>query len=209
LLARLAARRAVTGPPAGVVVPAALSAGLLLSAGATQWMGLHAIFGAFLFGAVVPREGATALCGRALPWIERTCVVLLQPVFSVVAGLNVDLSAVEPTALRELALILLVAVGGKFGGAYLGARITGVRPRESAVLAVLMNTRGLTELIVLAVGLELGLLDTGLFSLMVVMALVTTAMTGVLLRILGAGARSSEDPTGRRRVPPRRSAGRG
>jgi len=196
LLARLAARRAdgraagradgrrLTGLLAGAGVLVAVSAGLLLSAEATGWMGLHAIFGAFLFGVVMPREGAAALRERALPLIERVCWILLLPVFFMVAGLKVDLSAVDATALGELGLILLVAIGGKFAGAFLGARVNGVRTRHSAVLAILINTRGLTELIVLTVGLQLGVLDPALYSLMVVMALVTTAMTGVLLRLV-------------------------
>jgi K+:H+ antiporter len=152
-------------------------------------MGLHLIFGAFLFGVVVPAQGplapgAVALRERALPLIDKVNSSVLLPVFFVVAGINVDLSAVDGTALGELALILLVAIGGKCGGAFLGARASGVRSRHSAVLAILINTRGLTELIVLGVGLQLGVLDRRLYSLMVVMALGTTAMTGVLLRLV-------------------------
>ncbi|MFC0527576.1 cation:proton antiporter domain-containing protein [Phytohabitans kaempferiae] len=181
LLARLAARHAANGAWAGVGVLAAVAVGLYLSASATEWMGLHAIFGAFLFGVVMPREGAVALRERALPWIEKTSAWLLLPVFFVVAGIKVDLSALNGTALGELALIMLVAVGGKCVGAFASARVNGVRPRHSTVLALLINTRGLTELIVLTVGLQLGMLDRGLYSLMVVMALVTTAMAGLLL----------------------------
>jgi Kef-type K+ transport system membrane component KefB len=92
------------------------------------------------------------------------------------------------------------AIGGKFGGAYLGGRVTGVRPRHSAVLGILMNTRGLTELIVLTVGLQLGVLSPELYSLMVVMALVTTAMTGVLLRIVYPERRVVEDRAPRART---------
>jgi Kef-type K+ transport system membrane component KefB len=193
LLARLAAGGGFTGPIAGAGVLLAASVGLLLSAEATHWMGLHAIFGAFLFGAVMPRGGASALRERALPWVERIAAVLLLPVFFMIAGLKVDLSTVDLTALGELALILLVAIGGKFVGAFGAARATGVRPRHSAVLGILINTRGLTELIVLAVGLQLGVLDGTLYSLMVVMALVTTAMTGVLLRIVYPPRRVLED----------------
>jgi Kef-type K+ transport system membrane component KefB len=184
LLARLAARHAMTGWAAGAGGLAAVTVATLLAAEATQWMGLHYIFGAFLLGTVVPREGAVAVRKRALPWIERICTYLLLPVFFMVAGLEVDLSGMNLAGVGELTLILLVAVGGKFGGAYLAARLTGVPPRHSAVLGILINTRGLTELIVLTVGLQLGVLDAALYSLMVVMALVTTAMTGVLLRLV-------------------------
>lgn len=183
-LARLATRHAASGPVAGAGVFLAVAVGVLLSAEATDWMGLHAIFGAFLFGVVMPREGAAALRKHALPWIERVSSILLLPVFFMVAGLKVDLSSLDGTALGELALILLVAIGGKFAGGVLGARVNGMRLRHSAVLAVLINARGLTELIVLTVGLQLGVLDAELFSLMVVMTLITTAMTGVLLRLV-------------------------
>ncbi|GAA1510348.1 hypothetical protein GCM10009677_49150 [Sphaerisporangium rubeum] len=201
LLARLAARRRLSGPLTGVVL-VAVAAGLLLSAQATTWMGLHAIFGAFLFGAALPRDGLPVLRERVLPWIERICAVLLLPVFFLVAGLKVDLSRLDVVAFGELALILLVAIGGKFGGAYIGGRVTGVRPRHSAVLGILMNTRGLTELIVLTVGLQLGVLTPDLYSLMIVMALVTTAMTGVLLRVVYPERRIVEDSAPRRRTSP-------
>jgi Kef-type K+ transport system membrane component KefB len=199
LLAKLAARHPARGGLAGVGVLLAVSAGLLVSAEATEWMGLHLIFGAFLFGVAMPREGANALRAHALPWIERSCAVLLLPVFFMVAGLQVNLSTMDGTALGELALILLVAVGGKFIGGYAGARRNGVRARPAATLAVLINTRGLTELIVLLVGLQLGVLDSDLFSLMIVMALVTTAMTGVLLQLVYPPATGPAAVTGRRR----------
>jgi len=87
-------------------------------------------------------------------------------------------------AVLELGLILAVAIGGKFVGAFVSARLHHVPRRESAALATLVNTRGLTELIILSVGLQLGVLDTDLYSLMVVMAIVTTAMTGPLLQVI-------------------------
>lgn len=200
LLARLAARRTARGRLAGASVLACVAVGLLLSAQATDRMGLHAIFGAFLFGVVMPREGASALRDQALPWIERVSNTLFLPIFFMVAGLQVDLSSMDGTALGELALILLVAIGSKFAGAFLGARLNGVRHRHSAVLAILINTRGLTELVVLTVGLQRGVLDDALYSLMVVMALVTTAMTGVLLRLVYPEERLRQDGTLARRA---------
>jgi Kef-type K+ transport system membrane component KefB len=197
LLARLARRWTADGRLAGVGVLVAVSVGLLLSAQATEWMGLHAIFGAFLFGVAMPRPGASALRTHALPWIERICSVLLIPVFFVVAGLAVDLSSLNTTALGELGLILLVAIGGKVVGALAGARAVGVPFRHSAVLAILVNTRGLTELIVLTVGLQLGVLDGDLYSLLVVMALVTTAMAGVLLPFVYPAERVRVDEASR------------
>jgi Kef-type K+ transport system membrane component KefB len=192
-LARLARRYPGGGVLAGTAVLVAVAAGLTLSAAATDWMGLHAIFGAFLFGIVMPREGAVALRERVLPLIEKISTWVLLPVFFIVAGIKVNLSGLDGAALGELALILLVAIGGKCTGAFFGARVNGVRPRHSLVLALLINTRGLTELIVLAVGLQIGVLDQGLYSLMVVMALVTTAMAGVFLGFVYPPARVRED----------------
>jgi Kef-type K+ transport system membrane component KefB len=156
--------------------------GLLVSSGLTEWFGLHFIFGAFLFGVVMPR--GTMLREDILGPVEQISVTLLLPVYFVVAGLKVDLSGIDAAGFGELGLILLVAVSSKFLGAFAGARLQGVPARPAAVLGTLMNTRGLTELVILTVGLQLGVLDTRLYSLMVVMALVTTAMAGPLLSLL-------------------------
>jgi Kef-type K+ transport system membrane component KefB len=154
--------------------------GALLCGAATEAMGMHYIFGAFLFGLIMPSEGADRL--RAdLMQRTRTVTSVLLPVYFVVAGLKVDLREFGWAQIAELAAVLLVAVLGKFGGTYLGARSTGLPARAATALAALMNTRGLTELVILGVGLQVGLLDGGLYSLLVVMALVTTAMTGPLL----------------------------
>ncbi|WP_073755314.1 cation:proton antiporter [Streptomyces sp. CB03234] len=158
--------------------------GMLASAATTEWVGLHFIFGAFLFGAVIPRERTARLRAGIRDQLGRLSDVLLLPVFFVVAGLNVDLSGLSVGGLGDLGLILLVAIGGKFAGAFLAARAHGMPSRQSAALATLMNTRGLTELIALSVGLNLGIIQQDLYSLMVVMAVVTTAMAGPLLRWL-------------------------
>ncbi|MER7973770.1 cation:proton antiporter [Streptomyces sp. NPDC096080] len=169
----------------GPVKFAVVLVGALLSAAATEAMGMHHIFGAFLFGLIVPRKGARALRADVHDRTGHLTAVLL-PVYFVVAGLQVDLGGIGTAGLRELALILLVAVVGKFGGTYLGARVAKLPPRSAATLAALMNTRGLTELVILGIGLQLGLLDNALYSLMVVMAVVTTVMTGPLLSRIGA-----------------------
>src|SRR5215475_11227274 len=167
-------------------VLAAVLVGLLLSSYATDWMGVKYIFGAFLFGFVMPREGAAAAALREeiLGRLEQVSVLVLLPVFFVVSGLSVDLSSVSLSGLVELCLILLVAIVGKFGGAFAGARIAGVGSRRAGVLATLINTRGLTGIVILAVGLQLHILDPSLYSLMIVMAIVTTAMAGPLLRLI-------------------------
>ncbi|UWP80193.1 cation:proton antiporter [Dactylosporangium fulvum] len=200
LLARLAERRpaartrgrgARVSLGAGLVV--AIAAALVLSSTATSWMGLHQIFGAFLLGAVMPRAGAATLRARVLPWIERIDRTVLLPPFFVVAGFAVDLSGMDGRELGLLLLILLVAIGGKMSGAFGAARLARVSTRHSAALALLVNTRGLTELIVLAVGLQIGLLDQRLYSLMVLMALVTTLMPGLLLPFVYPRWRAARD----------------
>jgi Kef-type K+ transport system membrane component KefB len=156
--------------------------GVLASGGLTEFFGLHFIFGAFLFGVVMPRS--SLLREDILGPIEQLSVTFLLPVYFVVAGLAVNLSGIGMSGMVELALILLVAISGKFLGAFTGARLQGVPATSAAVLGTLMNTRGLTELVILTVGLQLGVLDGRLYSLMVVMALVTTAMAGPLLQLL-------------------------
>ena len=170
-------------------VLAATLAGLLLSSYATDWMGVKYIFGAFLFGVVMPREGAAAAVLREeiLNRLEQVSVLVLLPVFFVVSGLSVNLSSVGLSGLVELCLILLVAVVGKFAGAFAGARLAGVPGRSAGVLATLMNTRGLTGIVILSVGLQLHILDQSLYSLMIVMAIVTTVMAGPLLHFLYPG----------------------
>lgn len=167
--------------PGGTAGLTTILAGLLISGALTEWMGLHFIFGAFVFGLVVPRDDSGRLRREIEGGLGQVGNLLLMPVFFLAAGLKVDLSAVDPASLGEFALILLAAIGGKLGGAYLAARACRIAPRESAALAALMNTRGLTELVILSVGLQLGVLDTTLYSLMVLMAVVTTAMTSPLL----------------------------
>lgn len=179
----LLARALRSGRPGGTASAGGLAVvltGLLVSAAVTQALGLHFVLGAFLFGLVMPREAA-GLKSVLLPRVQFTTTLLL-PVYFIVAGLNTDLSRIGMAGLGDLGLILAVAVTGKFAGTWIGARSQGLGARRSAVLATLMNTRGLTELIALSVGLQIGLLDHALYAEMVVMAVATTVMTGPLLR---------------------------
>ncbi|HZG89773.1 MAG TPA: cation:proton antiporter [Pseudonocardia sp.] len=161
---------------------AVVLAGLLVSAWVTDQIGVHAIFGAFLFGAVMPRRDAGQLTREILARLEQVSLSLLLPVFFVVAGLQVDVGAIGLDGLWQLGLILLVAIGGKVLGAAGSARVQRMPRRQQWTLGLLMNTRGLTEIVILQVGVQLGVLDATMFTLMVVMALVTTAMTGPLVR---------------------------
>jgi K+:H+ antiporter len=109
---------------------------------------------------------------------------VLLPVFFVTTGLNVDIGGIGLQGAWQLGLILLVACSGKLIGATVGARARGLPFRESVALGVLMNTRGLTELVVLDIGRQLGVLDGPLFTLLVVMAVGTTVATAPLLRLV-------------------------
>ncbi len=157
--------------------------GVLFSSVITAVIGIHAIFGAFLFGAIMPRDGAAQLSNEILERVEQLTVLVLLPVFFIITGLNVDIRALGRSGFVELLAVLFVACAGKFVGASLAARAMGIRPRQAGAIGVLMNARGLTELVILNIGRELGVLDTELFTIMVLMALITTAMTEPLLRL--------------------------
>lgn len=164
-------------PPLYVIV---IVAGIFLSSYATTWIGIHAIFGAFAFGFIMPREPFDVLADGVKRPFEGISMVLL-PVFFIVTGLNVDISGLSGRAVVELVAILLVACVGKMVGATIPGRLTGMPWREAGTLGLLMNTRGLTELIILNVGVSLGVLDGQMFTMMVLMALATTALAGPLL----------------------------
>lgn len=183
LLGRLVARYQAQGRLTPDVL-AALLAGTLVSSFLTSEIGIHAIFGAFFFGAIIPREGAHQLFHEILERLEQMTVILLLPVFFVVTGLNVDVWGLGADGIGYLALALLVACTGKFVGASLAARSQGVPARQAMALGVLMNTRGLTELVILSIGREVGILNTEMFTILVVMAVVTTVITEPLLRLL-------------------------
>lgn len=166
---------------------ALLCVALLLSALATELMGIHALFGAFILGAVIPHD--SGLARAALDKLEDVVVVLFLPAFFAFTGLRTQLGLVDGLAEWLICgLIILVASLGKFGGTFAAARATGLSWRESAGLGVLMNTRGLMELIVLNVGLDLGVLSPTLFAMMVIMAVVTTLATTPALHAITAKA---------------------
>lgn len=156
--------------------------GVLVSSYITDHIGIHAIFGAFLFGAIMPRQGAAKLSHEILERIEQVTVLLLLPVFFIATGLNVDVRGLGATGFVELGAVLVVACASKFLGAAAAARVSGVPPRRAAAIGVLMNTRGLTELVILNIGLASGVLDRRLFTVMVLMAVFTTVITEPLLR---------------------------
>lgn len=158
--------------------------GILVCSWITSEIGIHQIFGAFLFGAIIPKEGTGQFVSDVVDRLESVAVLLLLPLFFVVTGFSVNVRAIGVSGLGQLGLILVAAIGGKLLGAALGARVNGLPGRRAATVGVLMNTRGLTELVILNVGYMAGVLDEKLFTLMVVMAVVTTLMTEPLLKLV-------------------------
>jgi len=153
---------------------------VLASGWITESLGVHALFGAFLAGAVMPRneEFSRELWRR----LEALIVVFLLPLYFAFTGLRSSFFLISGARMWfYCAVIIALAIIGKFGGSLVAARITGMSWRESAAVGVLMNTRGLVELVILNIGLDLGILSPALFSIMVLMALVTTFMTSPLL----------------------------
>jgi Kef-type K+ transport system membrane component KefB/nucleotide-binding universal stress UspA family protein len=156
---------------------------LLAAAWTTEWLGIHALFGAFALGAVMPKD--PGLTHDITDRLEDVTVVFLLPLFFAFTGLRTSIGLVSGMEMWLLTgLILLVAVAGKFGGSTIAARATGLPWREASALGVLMNTRGLMELVILSIGLELGVISPTLFTMMVLMAIITTFMTTPLLELV-------------------------
>ncbi|GAC1477441.1 MAG: cation:proton antiporter [Acidimicrobiales bacterium] len=168
----------------GSSVLAMLFVGILLSALVTDRIGIHAIFGAFLFGVIMPKR--SELIAELVGKLEDFTVVFLLPLYFAFTGLrtNIGLLGASPSQWLACLLILGIAIAGKFGGSTIAARLNRLSWRESMAVGVLMNTRGLTELIILNIGLDLKVIPPGLFAMLVIMALVTTFMTTPLLSFL-------------------------
>jgi Kef-type K+ transport system membrane component KefB len=157
--------------------------GILTSALVTEAIGIHALFGAFLLGSVIPRDSLLAreLTGK----MKDLVMVLLLPAFFAFTGMRTSLGLIDSVdGWLVCGLIVVIACAGKVGGSAIAARLSGLSWRDSAGLGVLMNTRGLMELIVLNIGLEMKVISPTLFAMMVVMAIVTTLATSPALRLL-------------------------
>jgi Kef-type K+ transport system membrane component KefB len=181
LLARLA-RRNPAPVTQNLIAFATMAA--LVSSGLTELIGIHALFGAFVLGVVMPREGGVAQAIAAR--LEDLVLLVWLPVFFASTGLRTEiglLSSGEEWAL--CGFIIVAACAGKIGGAGLSTRLLGFSWRESGTIGLLMNTRGLMELVVLSIGLELGILSRLTFSMMVLMAVTTTFMTAPLVHLVG------------------------
>ncbi len=178
-LQRLAAHYERTGRLSQLLV-ALIYMGVVASALITELIGIHLIFGAFLLGVAMPKN--EDLVRELAAKTEDFVLVFLLPVFFAFSGLRTQIGLLNRPDLWALcALVLAVAIAGKYFGTYVAARFSGINHREASALGWLMNTRGLTELIVLNIGLELGVISPLLFTMLVIMALVTTFMTSPLL----------------------------
>jgi len=175
---RIARRLSVTSETVGLAVLLALASALV-----TEWAGVHALFGAFLAGAIMPRT--SGLARELADRVEPVVGTVFLPVFFAYTGLRTNIGLVSGAELWGIcAAVIAAAVVGKLGGSAIAARLTGTPWREATALGALMNTRGLMELVVLNIGLELGVISPTLFAMMVLMALVTTCMTTPLLQLL-------------------------
>jgi Kef-type K+ transport system membrane component KefB/nucleotide-binding universal stress UspA family protein len=162
------------------VLVAVIYMAVVASALITETIGIHFIFGAFLLGAVMPKNAG--LTRELAEKTEDFVLVFLLPLFFAYSGLKTEVGLLNTPDKWLLCLAVIgVAIIGKYVGTYLAARVSGIDKRESAALGWLMNTRGLTELIVLNIGLELKVISPLLFTMLVIMALVTTFMTSPLL----------------------------
>ncbi len=156
---------------------------LLVSAFATEVIGIHALFGAFLAGVIMPANMNFRTI--FIEKIEDVSVLLLLPLFFVFTGLRTQIGLLDDWHLWAIALlIIVVATVGKFVGSAFAARFVGQPWRDSLIIGALMNTRGLMELIVLNIGYDLGVLSDEIFAMLVIMALVTTFMTGPMLDLI-------------------------
>jgi Kef-type K+ transport system membrane component KefB len=188
-VARPLARRLIRPEVGGELHQKAFVAGALsfvfLCALTTEAIGIHALFGAFLAGVAMPRHPSVLDYLRKR--IEALGSVVLLPLFFAFTGLRTEIGLLaDARSWLICAGVIAVAVAGKLGGSMLAARVTGMSWPDSFALGALMNTRGLIELIVLGLGYDLGILSPQIFAMMVLMALVTTLMTGPLLQVWAA-----------------------
>ncbi len=156
---------------------------LLLSSYTCEVIGIHALFGAFMAGVIMPLEWSFRKL--IIDKVEDVASVLFLPLFFVLTGLRTQLGLLNESSLWAVCVVItLLAVVGKFGGSAIAARISGESMQDSLGVGALMNTRGLMELIILNIGYDLGILSPEIFSMMVLMAIITTCMTAPLLNLI-------------------------
>jgi len=164
---------------------------LIISAYTTEIIGIHALFGAFMAGAIMPENAKFRAI--IIDKVEDLSVIVLLPLFFVFTGLRTKIGLIDTPEMWQITgIIILVAVAGKFLGSAIAAKVVGQSWRDSLAIGALMNTRGLMELIVLNIGKDLGVLDDRIFAMLVIMALVTTFMTGPLLDLINWAFKTSD-----------------
>jgi Kef-type K+ transport system membrane component KefB len=179
----LAARVEQVAGPVSPTMLAVIMGLMLFSAVTTESIGIHALFGAFLFGTFIPHDSRLAAHVHAR--VQDLVVVLLLPIFFAFTGMRTEIGLLgTPRDWLFCGLIVVVATAGKFGGSFVAARLSGLGWRDASAIGVLMNTRGLMQLIVLDVGLDMGILSPTLFTMLIIMALVTTFATAPMLDLL-------------------------
>jgi Kef-type K+ transport system membrane component KefB len=169
-------------PGGGIASLGTLLLGLFCSALAAEWVGIHAFFGAFLFGLCVPRDSVSTeqLTGK----LQDVTSALLMPAFFVISGMRTDFGTLGQLDGWLLCLmVVLVAAAGKLIGTIIPARLAGLGWNQSVRLGVLMNTRGLMEIVIANIALDCGVIPPQMFTALVIMALVTTFATGPLLNL--------------------------
>lgn len=164
--------------------------GAIASAAATEYLGIHALFGALLAGMLLPKRNEIVyeISSRIEPFAK----ILLLPLFFAVSGIRTDLRSLSLDLWLHVFLVVAFASIGKIFGAGLGAYLSGLRFRESVAIGILMNTRGLMELVALNLGLEAGVITKQLFTVFVLMAVMTTSMTAPLLSLAGIPIRNTD-----------------
>lgn len=190
-LASLLQKHAADGRPGSGLLALILIL-VFASSAATSALGLHAVFGAFLIGVILPRDNR--LLASLIERVEYVAVIVLMPVFFALAGLNTTTDAFAGAGLGALMLILAAAVFGKILGGAAGARAAGYGWRESLAIGSLMNARALMELIVMKVGLDIGVIGMEIFTMLMIMAVLTTLMTTPLLTVFTRKRVRSEPP---------------
>lgn len=166
---------------------------LIISAYITEVIGIHALFGAFMAGAIMPEN--VKFRNLFVEKVEDVALVLLLPLFFVFTGLRTQIGLLNDPELWEITgMIILVAVTGKFLGSAVAAKFVGQNWKDSLTIGALMNTRGLMELVVLNIGYDLGILSPQVFAMMVIMALVTTFMTGPAMDVINFFFKTKTDP---------------
>jgi Kef-type K+ transport system membrane component KefB len=166
-----------------------VTAAALASSWVTAELGLQVIFGALFLGLLMPRRPDGQVAEDLLRPVNSAAGILL-PVFFITAGLSVNLETLHADDVLFLLIVTLVALAGKLGGGLAGARVSGMGWLDAYRVGTLVNTRGLTELIALQIGLAAGFIDTRMYTVLVLMALILTAATGPLLSWAGMGSRA-------------------